>query len=489
MTDKNDSEIKPDSKNIDSTQDKKPDYEVIPENDGEINEGTIKTAKIFGSILKYFSLTIILFLIMSYISNNYIAGIGMNFIPMFLPIGKTFSCKPALATIFHPDKLPEDSNKFFKKMNLTSGGCKETYTYYELVEMGGNFLQILKGVTGLSALFNKGNITEIDLTQVFLIDYDKSCWYQKLVLVFFGAIQMLIGIASTLFSSLAYLFSGKHGFLLNMPHEKKILGDKKSFPFEDIGISMMKTKTDQATLKSGWTKFAMFFNFINFIFVDKLTYGTRYFIEDKHSSFMDRFKYFFLIIFILVIVGELRNAYSDKVSGITWGVILIIILFVFFAKRVLNPLHAPNPFPNYEGLMKEIQNSAAKNNSSNSDYTFNKMEKDITELKDVLDKAMKNYTAQTEITAKELKFEKIPNKPIKDQLKDEFNKAKENMKKGFDNLKDKFKKKPATENPEEAAKSAQANLAPAQAGGSNNLRVKPQYRKIISELRKELGKK
>lgn len=480
-----------------NTETSPPKTDYAPQDNNQspgMNEGSKKTAKIFGSLLKYFSLTIILYLIMSYISNNYIAGLGINFIPLFLPIGNSFYCKPVLGSIFHSDKLPENSDNFFKKINIANNcGEKETVTYYELVEMGASFLGVLKGVSGLSALLDESNQTDVNLTPIFLVDYNKSCWYQKLVLVIFGAIQLIAGIAFTMFSSFAYLFSGKHGFLLNLPEEKKRLEKLKKYPLEDLGISMMKTKTDQSTIKSGWTKFALFFNFINFIFVDKLTYGTRYFIEDKHSSFKDRFKYFFLIVFVLIFYSQLKGIFSDSIAGITWGIILILILYIFLAKTVLNPNKTTTPFANYEGLLNEIQYAAQTNsNSPNKDYTFNKLEKDITQLKDILNNAIKNYSNTTDKIAKELKFERVNPVDVKKLWKEQKEKSKE----AWNNFKNKFKKKPETTteipqtNPssiEVAANVAEKNMNPTvatQSGGK--LKVKPQYRKRIIELKKEL---
>ena len=450
-----------------------------------------------------------MFLIMSYISNNYIAGIGMNFIPLFLPVGKTFHPKPVLGTLFHSNTLPKNSDKFFKKMNLTVKGCRESATYYELLEMGGNFISILKGLTGLSSILNEGNKAEVSTTPIFLVNYDNQCWYQKLVLVFFGAIQLIIGIATTMFSSFAYLFSGKHGYLLNLPEEKRRLEKQQKFPFKDLGVSMLKSKTDQAEIKSGWTKFAVFFNFINFIFVDKLTYGTRYFIEDKHSSFMDRFKYFLLIVFVLIIIQSLKGAYSETAAGITGGIILIIILFVFFAKRILNPKFTPSPFANYEGFLNEIQIAAATNKSPNKNITFNDLEKDITNLKDTLNKAIKNYSNAAEKIARNLKFEKIPQKSFKEQLKEQMDRFKKAVSKAEkeDTETTKTTKTESTKtgttttetttsSVENAAKYAQSlspigqlsNKLDAKALAGGSIKVKPQYKKIIQEIKNELSK-
>lgn len=489
---------------------KNKDYEKVEEENKELNKDSKKLATDIGSVLKYFSLAILLFLIMSYISNNYIAGIGMNFIPLFLPLGKTFTSKPVLATVFHPEEIPK--NDFFKQMKVEAAGEKVVVDYYELAEMGGSFVGMLKGVSGLSQLFNESNPNEVTLTPIYIANYSKSKWYQKLVLVFFGAIQILIGTATTLFSSFAYLFSGKHGYLLNVSEEKKRLANKKEYPFKDLGVSMMETKTSKPALKSGWSKLGLFFNFIYFIFVDKLTYGTRYFIEDKHSSFMDRFKYFFLLVFILIIIGQLRESFEDSSSAFIWGIGIIIVLFIFFAKAVLNPTKTPNPFANYEGLYHEIKYSAMKSNSENKDYTYDKLASDITKLKDTINQAMKNNSNKAEEIAKNIQYEKVPSIPIKDQIKEKLDKTKQEFKEQFDKIKSKFsKKKDSSESTETtqqsstvesaaettvetAASQAEANMNPVEAkedplyikqqGGE--IKVKEIYKERIKNLRKEI---
>ena len=466
----------------------KKDYEEETKEDEtkKINEESQNLAKILGSILKYFSLFIILFLITSYISNNYIAGIGMNFIPLFIPVGKSFFPKPVLGSMFQPKELPPNSDKFFKKTSLKSRNEEEDKTYYNLLEMGGSFVSILRGVSYVSEILQENNQTEVSLAKIFLVDYDKANWYQKLVLTIFGALQVLVGTVTTLFSSFAYLFSGKHGFLLNLPEEKKRMEAQKKYLFKNKGLSMIETKTNQAVLKSGWSKFGLFFNFINFIFVDKLTYGTRYFVENKHSTFMERLKYFFFILLILILVQSLRGTMMDSVNGVGAAIFLILVIFILFAKRILNQKYCQNIVPNYEGLLNEIKKSAEKNDSKNKDYTFDKLEKDMLSVKDILNKAIQNYAKNSELIAKDLNFEKIPQKSLKDKIKANWDKV------------NPLKKKESVEN---AEKTVQQNLAPSEASiptettitsvkseGSQSggrLRVKEQYRKNIEKLKRE----
>jgi hypothetical protein len=55
-----------------------------------MNEKSKKIIAPISSFLKTFSIVIIIFLIMSHISNKYIPGLFMNYIPMFIPVGKLF---------------------------------------------------------------------------------------------------------------------------------------------------------------------------------------------------------------------------------------------------------------------------------------------------------------------------------------------------------------------------------------------------------------
>jgi cadmium resistance protein CadD (predicted permease) len=86
-----------------------------------MNEESKQKMAPFSSFLKLFSISILLFLIMSYISNKYIPGLFMNYIPMFFPVGKLFCKNLKFVSIFHsPLEKYEDktSNKFFEKETI-----------------------------------------------------------------------------------------------------------------------------------------------------------------------------------------------------------------------------------------------------------------------------------------------------------------------------------------------------------------------------------
>jgi hypothetical protein len=104
-------------------------------NKSDIDPKSQKLVSTITSFFTYFSIVIILFLILSYVGNQYIPGIGLMFLPMFLPdpnpnfnlnnesttgiwksilnflkklkLWKYFYTKPYLASLFHK---PSDKN-------------------------------------------------------------------------------------------------------------------------------------------------------------------------------------------------------------------------------------------------------------------------------------------------------------------------------------------------------------------------------------------
>lgn len=180
----------------------------------DIDPTSQKLVSTITSFITYFSIVIILFLILSYVGNQYIPGIGLMFLPMFLPNlnGNGFYKKPYLASLFHKpsDEIPE-SDFIIKEENT---GLKK----YRLLEMGPSFYEAIGGFLG-KPLPDKAQINEVEIV---LQDYDDRLNpVQKYLLILFGSLQMFIGSLMTLFSSVAYLFSGKHGMFFNMPFEKK----------------------------------------------------------------------------------------------------------------------------------------------------------------------------------------------------------------------------------------------------------------------------
>jgi hypothetical protein len=310
----------------------------------DIDPTSQKLVSTITSFFTYFSIVIILFLILSYVGNQYIPGIGLMFLPMFLPIigGIGFYKKPYLASLFHKpsDSIPE--SKFIIK---EEGNTK--LKKYKLLEMGPSFYHVIGGFLG-KTLPKKPEIKEIEIV---LQDYnDDLNPFQKYILIIFGSLQMFIGSLMTLFSSVAYLFSGKHGMFLNMPFERK----KNLQMFKNLDESILKSKDDKIIIKSGWSKLLAVFSFAYFIPIDKLTYGTQFYLMER-SSFVQRFKYFFFILFIIFFIGTLQNNFQGGITGIIFGIILGIIMYMIFVFRIYNEDYQTEPFPNMSSLLDKYR--------------------------------------------------------------------------------------------------------------------------------------
>ena len=370
----------------------------------DIDPKSQKLVSTITSFFTYFSIVIILFLILSYVGNQYIPGIGLMFLPMFLPniYGNGFYKKPYLASLFHmpSDKIPESN--FIIKEEKT--GLKK----YSLLEMGPSFYQAIGGFLG-KPLSEK---PEINKVEIVLQDYDERLNpFQKYILIIFGSLQMFIGSLMTLFSSVAYLFSGKHGMFFNMPFEKKQNNNKNesSKMFKQLNkASILKSGDDKILIKSGWSKFAAAFGFAYFIPVDKLTYGTQFYITEK-SSFIDRFQYFFFIMLIMIFIGTLPSAFQGGSSGIAFGIIFGIIMYMIFAKRIYNDEYQKDPFPNMSSLLDKYKkyysgsddnkkiienNDEGKTlyNRLSNEYNYNDLSRTIERVQGDLQKAIDDYS-------------------------------------------------------------------------------------------------
>lgn len=398
-------------------------------NKSDIDPKSQKLVSTITSFFTYFSIVIILFLILSYVGNQYIPGIGLMFLPMFLPDSKPnfnlnnnpnlnkresffnflkkcqfwkyFHTKPYLASLFHKPSEEIDESKFIIKEENT--GLKK----YRLLEMGPSFYQAIGGFLGKTLPANP----EINKVEIVLQDYDDRLNpAQKYLLIIFGSLQMFIGSLMTLFSSVAYLFSGKHGMFFNMPfeREKNINKNEAYQMFKKLNkASILKSGDDKILIKSGWSKFAAAFGFAYFIPVDKLTYGTQFYITEK-SSFIDRFQYFFFIMLIMLFIGTLPSAFQGGSSGIAFGIIFGIIMYMLFAKRIYNEEYQKDPFPNMSSLLdkyskyydgsdknkKIIENNEGKTkyNRLSKIYNYNHLFDSIETVKGNLEKAIDEYS-------------------------------------------------------------------------------------------------
>ena len=370
----------------------------------DIDPKSQKLVSTITSFFTYFSIVIILFLILSYVGNQYIPGIGLMFLPMFLPNpnGIGFYKKPYLASLFHKPSNDIPDSKFIIKEENT--GLKK----YTLLEMGPSFYQAIGGFLGKPLPSN----LEINKVEIVLQDYDNNLNpLQKYLLIIFGSLQMFIGSLMTLFSSVAYLFSGKHGMFFNMPFEKKMneLKSENNKMFKNLDkASILKSGDDKILIKSGWSKFAAAFGFTYFIPVDKLTYGTQFYITEK-SSFIDRFQYFFFIMLIMLFIGTLPSAFKGGSSGIAFGIIFGIIMYMIFAKRIYNEEYQKDPFPNMSSLLYKykkyyretngnkmnIYDSGGikkKYNDENDETIYNALSGEIGTIKEILEKAIEEYS-------------------------------------------------------------------------------------------------
>ena len=363
----------------------------------DIDPKSQKLVSTITSFFTYFSIVIILFLILSYVGNQYIPGIGLMFLPMFLPNlnGKGFYKKPYLASLFHKPSEEIDESKFIIKEENT--GLKK----YTLLEMGPSFYQAIGGFLGKTLPANP----EINKVEIVLQDYDDRLNpLQKYLLIIFGSLQMFIGSLMTLFSSVAYLFSGKHGMFFNMPYEKE--QNKDGRMFKNLSESILKTESDKILIKSGWSKFAAAFGFAYFIPVDKLTYGTQFYITEK-STFLQRFQYFFFIMLIMLFIGTLPSAFQGGSSGIAFGIIFGIIMYMIFAKRVYNEEYQKDPLPNmsslldkyikyYDGSYKNMEitknNGTSEYNSKKNSLNYDNLSESIDDVKNKLQKAIDDYS-------------------------------------------------------------------------------------------------
>lgn len=308
-----------------------------------------KLISFFTSFVSYFSIVIILFLLISYIGNQYIPGIGLMFFPMWLASGKSFYKKSCLVSLFHNY---EKTNELFTEIKLPDDS--EPKLAYKLIKTGAYLHETIKPILGedISKIFksnNKNNIS--DDVYVFLQKYDNDLRpWQKLVFVIFGALQMFIGSITTLFGSFSYIFRDSHRYFFDIEKEY----DKNPDNFTK--------KDDKILINSGWTKFYLMLSFIPFSIIDKITYGTLFLIGDEkeinplissEGNAGDTFKYICFIIMIMIFIGTLQNTLSGGAAGITFGIIFGIIIFILFKIRIFNDEYQTDPLSNYNSLLKK----------------------------------------------------------------------------------------------------------------------------------------
>ena len=262
---------------------------------------------------------------------------------MFLPVGKLFCRDLKFVSIFHSplDEYNNNtSNKFFEKETIVINESNKTETtYYKLLSFGSSLINTLKG--GFMNLELSPDLYKnIPECKVYLLEEKKICWYHKIVVCIFGAIQMFIGPLLTFFGAFAYLFSGKVGYFLNAVKMKnKAKNELDEELFINMNNQIKKENPYELLFKSSSSKFNTFFNYLNFIPVDKLSYGASYFLQKKPSP--NKTWYFFLILFIIITYTQFKNSES-----VGWLVPILIGIFIFYTKYISEPFADFKAFQN-----------------------------------------------------------------------------------------------------------------------------------------------
>jgi len=346
----------------------------------------------YASFLKTFSIVIILFLTMSYISNKYIPGLFMNYIPMFFPVGKLFCKNLKFVSIFHsPLEKYEDktSNKFFEKETIVVNDFNKTdATYYKLLSFGSSLINILKGGfvdLNLSPELYK----DIPECKVYLLEDNKLYWYHKIIISIFGAIQMFIGPFLSLLGAFAYLFSGKVGYFLNaVKMKQKMKNEKDEELFINMENQIKKENPYELLFKNSSSKFNTFFNYLNFLPVDKLSYGASYFLQ-KEPGFKTKSWYFFLILFVII-------AYTSFKKSDNWfiSIVILIGIYIFYGKYISEPFADFKAFQNIkiegqESPPIDLNTYALKRDELKKDV-LDKMDKYLKDIKQKKEEYNKN---------------------------------------------------------------------------------------------------
>jgi len=318
-------------------------------NSSEIDPASQKLISFFTSFISYFSIVIILFLVISYIGNQYIPGIGLMFFPMWLTLGKSFYKKSCLVSLFHN----ENPNELFTEVKLSNNSESEPETKYayKLIKMGAYLHEVIGAILGedIGNIFKSNkNRNKVSDVYVFLQNYNNDIFpWQKFVYILFGALQMFIGLITTLFGSFAYIFRDSHRYFFDIEKE-----------YEKNPMYFTK-KNEKILMVSGWTKFYLMLSFIPFSIIDKITYGTLFLIGDEkkinpsEGNSGDTFKYICFIIMIMIFIGTLQNTLTGGAAGITFGIIFGILIFLLFKIRIFNDEYQSDPLPNYNSLLKK----------------------------------------------------------------------------------------------------------------------------------------
>jgi len=360
------------------------------DNKKEMNTESKKLINTINQYLGTFTFIIILFLVVSYVANKYVPGLGLNFIYMFLPVGASFYKKPVLTNLFHSSlKIDDTNNNFYKTETLSSHNNQEEKTFYELLELGGTFSSIF---------FAKKEPT---LSKIYVQDYNNLYWYQKIIFVIFGAIQILIGSITTILSSGAYLFSGKDGFFLNLP-QMMVSSEEVRLSLENPVNSVEETKSNKLIIKSGWTKFDAFLNYIFFLPADKISFGTEYFLQDSPSRFLNKFVYFFFLTGISIFLGLIYGCIFTQSNNIVIYALAFIILYLVFGLSIFNKNKILDPLSSPYSLLHKIRKA-----NKTPNINLNDLAQKITEVQQNITNTVKTYKKNAREIASQLGYNEI----------------------------------------------------------------------------------
>ena len=147
--------------------------------------------------------------------------------------------------------------------------------------------------------------------------------------------------------------------------------------FENMETQVGKDNEYKLLFKSGGSKFTTFFNYLNFLPVDKLSYGASYFLQKQPSAWKKTI-YFGIIIFIIITYSSFKNSNNWIIS-----IIILIVLFIFYGKNISEPFADFKAFENIEidgEKIKDLNTYADKRNELKKDV-LKKMDEYSEEVK------------------------------------------------------------------------------------------------------------
>jgi len=242
----------------------------------EYSKKSINIIKNSKSLLKWFILIIIFYLISSYIGTKYLPALCLNYFYYFIPSGKFFSLKPQKATILHGSNTPyntSDNNKFFKYDQDV-----EKF-YYELPKYNSSLFSLGKAL--VTSPYGSIKNSHPPMEKIYVLEYCSLNVIQKLVMIIIAGIQMFLAVIFTFLNSYGNIF-----YLL-FPKPNTSLFFNAAYVYEKIDPeyreSLFKSQSTEIPLNKsnkiilgGWNNFKNFINYLALFFTDQLTFGATY---------------------------------------------------------------------------------------------------------------------------------------------------------------------------------------------------------------------